>query len=69
MLATLPTDAPRLGTLGGQPRYNSLNYELLAELVAKVTKKSFAQAVRTDLLTSPVCNAPGCRPVRPRPDR
>ena len=50
VLATLPADAPRLGSLGGLPRYNSLNYQLLAELVAKVTKKSFAQAVRADLL-------------------
>jgi D-alanyl-D-alanine carboxypeptidase len=49
-LATLPADAPRLGTLGGPPRYNSLNYQLLAELVANVTKKSFAQALRADLL-------------------
>ena len=49
-LASLPADAPRLGTLGGLPRYNSINYQLLAELVANVTKKSFAQAVRADLL-------------------
>jgi D-alanyl-D-alanine carboxypeptidase len=49
-LATLPEDAEGLGTVGGQPRYNNLNYQLLAELVAKVTKQSFAQAVRADLL-------------------
>jgi D-alanyl-D-alanine carboxypeptidase len=49
-LATLPADAPRLGTVGGQPRYNNVNYQLLAELVAKVTSKSFAQALRVDLL-------------------
>jgi D-alanyl-D-alanine carboxypeptidase len=49
-LATLPEDAEGLGTLGGPPRYNSVNYQLLAELVAKVTNKSFAQAVREDLL-------------------
>lgn len=50
VLAILPEDAPRLGTLGGPPRYNSLNYQLLAEVVAKVTKQSIAQAVRADLL-------------------
>jgi D-alanyl-D-alanine carboxypeptidase len=49
-LATLPEDAEGLGTVGGPPRYNNLNYQLLAELVAKVTKKTFAQAVRADLL-------------------
>lgn len=49
-LATLPPDAEGLGTLGGEPRYNSVNYQLLAELVAKVTNKTFAQAVREDLL-------------------
>ena len=49
-MATLPADAPGLGTLGGEPRYNNLNYQLLAELVAKVTKQSFAQALRADLL-------------------
>lgn len=50
MLATLPADASRLGTLGGEPRYNSINYNLLAEMVAKVTGQTFAQAVRADLL-------------------
>ena len=45
-LATLPEDAEGLGTVGGPPRDNNLNYQLLAELVAKVTKQSFAQAVR-----------------------
>ena len=69
MLATLPPDAPRLGTLGGQPRYNSLNYELLAELVAKVTKKSFAQAVRTDSLDLTGLQRTWVQTVRPRPDR
>jgi CubicO group peptidase (beta-lactamase class C family) len=49
-LATLPEDAEGLGTVGGPPRYNNLNYQLLAELVAKVTNKSFAQALREDLL-------------------
>ena len=49
-LATLPEDADGLGTVGGQPRYNNLNYQLLAELVATVTRKSFAQALRADLL-------------------
>jgi D-alanyl-D-alanine carboxypeptidase len=49
-MATLPADAPGLGTLGGEPRYNNLNYQLLAELVAKVTTTSFAQALRADLL-------------------
>ena len=49
-LATLPEDARRLGVVGGRARYNDLNYQLLAELVAKVTKQSFAQAVRADLL-------------------
>jgi D-alanyl-D-alanine carboxypeptidase len=49
-LATLPEDAEGLGTVGGPPRYNDVNYQLLTELVAKVTNKSFAQAVRGDLL-------------------
>jgi D-alanyl-D-alanine carboxypeptidase len=49
-LATLPEDARRLGVVGGRALYNNLNYQLLAELVAKVTKQSFAQAVRADLL-------------------
>jgi D-alanyl-D-alanine carboxypeptidase len=49
-LATLPADAQGLGTAGGPPRYNNLNYQLLAELVAKVTNKTFAQALRADLL-------------------
>jgi D-alanyl-D-alanine carboxypeptidase len=49
-LATLPEDAEGLGTVGGPPLYNNLNYQLLAELVAKVTKKTFAQAVRADLI-------------------
>ncbi len=49
-LATLPEDAPRLGAVGGQPRYNGVNYQLLAELVAKVTNTSYAQALRADLL-------------------
>ncbi len=49
-LGTLPKDAARIGTLGGEPRYNSVNYQLLAELVAKITGQSFAQAIRADLL-------------------
>ena len=49
-LATLPENAEGLGTVGGPPRYNNLNYQLLTELVAKVTNKSFAQALRADLL-------------------
>ena len=46
----MPEDATRVGTLGGEPRYNSTNYQLLAELVAKATGQLFAQAVRADLL-------------------
>jgi D-alanyl-D-alanine carboxypeptidase len=49
-LATLPEDAEGLGTVGRDPWYNNLNYQLLAELVAKATKQSFAQALREDLL-------------------
>ena len=64
-LATLPADAARLGTVGGQPRYNSVNYQLLAELVAKVTNKSFAQAVRADLLDPAGLRRTWRRPVRP----
>jgi CubicO group peptidase (beta-lactamase class C family) len=41
-LATLPEDAEGLGTVGGPPRHTNLNYQRLAELVAKVTKQSFA---------------------------
>lgn len=50
MLATLPKDSVRQGTLGGTPYYNSLNYVLLGELIAKVTGQSYAQALRVDLL-------------------
>ncbi len=50
MLTTLPADAAQLGTVGGEPRYNSINYQLLAELVAKVTGQTFAESVRADLL-------------------
>lgn len=50
VLATLPPDAERLGTLGGAPAYNDLNYQVLAQLVANVTGSSFAAAVRNDLL-------------------
>ena len=39
-----------MGVVGGRALYNGLNYQLLAELVAKVTKQTFAQAVRADLL-------------------
>ena len=34
----------------GDPRYNSVNYQLLAQLISTVTGRSFAQAVRDDLL-------------------
>jgi len=49
VLATIPTDAPRTSP-GGTPEYNSVNYQLLGELIAKVTKQSLAQAIRADLL-------------------
>ena len=49
-LATLPEGAEGLFTVGRDPWYNNLNYQVLADLVAKVTKQSFAQAVRADLL-------------------
>ncbi|MGZ4766066.1 MAG: serine hydrolase domain-containing protein [Ilumatobacteraceae bacterium] len=49
-LAAIPADAPRLGELGGVPRYNSVNYGVLAEVVEKVTGTSFAAALRADLL-------------------
>ncbi len=49
-LATIPADAERLGELGGTPSYNSENYMLLAQLVANVSGKSFAAAVRADLI-------------------
>jgi len=35
---------------GGTPEYNNVNYKLLGELIAKVTKQSLAQAIRADLL-------------------
>jgi CubicO group peptidase (beta-lactamase class C family) len=35
---------------GGTPEYNNVNYKLLSELIAKVTKQSLAQAIRADLL-------------------
>ncbi len=43
-------DGERLGDLGGTPRYNSLNYRILAAVVAEVTGGSFAEAVRADLI-------------------
>jgi D-alanyl-D-alanine carboxypeptidase len=49
-LAAIPTDAPRLGEVGGVPRYNSVNYGVLAEVVEQVTGTSFAAAVSADLL-------------------
>lgn len=50
ILATLPADAARTGTAGGTPSYNGVNYILLAELIAKVSGKPLATAIRTDLL-------------------
>ena len=50
MLAELPEDTTRMGTLGGPPRYNPINYQLLSEVIAKITKQPVAQAVRADLL-------------------
>ena len=50
MLATVPAGSPRLGSRGGGPRYGGVNYQLLAELVANVTKQSFAKALRADLI-------------------
>ena len=50
-MAAIPADAERLGELGGTaPRYNSLNYQVLALVVEAVTGTSFAAAVRTDLI-------------------
>jgi len=49
-LAAIPADAPRLGDLGGVPRYNSVNYGVLAEVIEKVTGMPFAAALRADLL-------------------
>lgn len=45
-------DGERLGELGGTPRYNSLNYRILAAVVEQVTGGSFAEAVRADLIDS-----------------
>lgn len=47
---TAIADGPRLGTLGGEPRYNDVNYKVLAAVVEEVTDGSFAAAVRHDLL-------------------
>lgn len=55
-LAVVDPDGPRLGTLGAAPVgdmagwYNSLNFDVLALVVEKVTGTSFAAAVRRDLL-------------------
>jgi D-alanyl-D-alanine carboxypeptidase len=49
-LSAVPADAPRVGELGGVPRYNSLNYGVLSMVVEKVTGMSFSEAVRADLL-------------------
>jgi D-alanyl-D-alanine carboxypeptidase len=49
-LAAIPADAPRLGEVGGVPRYNSVNYGVLAEVVEQVTGTSFAAALSADLL-------------------
>jgi D-alanyl-D-alanine carboxypeptidase len=48
-LARVPRDAPR-SSPGATPEYNSVNYQLLGELIATVTKQSLAQAIRADLL-------------------
>ena len=45
----LPKDAAG-SSPGGTPEYNSVNYRLLGELIAKVTGRSLAQAIRSDLL-------------------
>lgn len=50
VLAAMPADAERPGTVGGTPSYNSVNYAVLAQLIANVTGRSFAEAVRADLL-------------------
>lgn len=50
VVALVPADAPRLGTVGGPPRYNNLDYVLLTQLVEKVTGTSMADVLRADLL-------------------
>ena len=51
VLAAVPADAERPGTVGGTPSYNGLNYPVLAQLIANVSGRTYAEAVRADLLT------------------
>ena len=46
----LAKDRRRTGTVGGPAAYNGVNYNVLAQVVEKVTGSSLASAIRTDLL-------------------
>jgi D-alanyl-D-alanine carboxypeptidase len=46
----LAKDRRRSGTVGGPAVYNGVNYNVLAQVVEKVTGSSLASAIRTDLL-------------------
>lgn len=50
ILAALPADADRAGTVGGSPSYNGVNYLVLGRLIEQVTGQSYAEALRADLL-------------------
>jgi D-alanyl-D-alanine carboxypeptidase len=43
-------DLPRLGTVGGPSTYNGTNYQVLSQVIEKVTGKPLATAFRDDLL-------------------
>ena len=43
-------DLPRLGTVGGPSKYNGTNYQVLSQVIEKVTGKPLATAFRDDLL-------------------
>ena len=47
----LAKDRARTGTKGGPAAYNGVNYNVLAQVVEKVTGTTLASAIRTDLLT------------------
>jgi D-alanyl-D-alanine carboxypeptidase len=49
-LATIPEDATGFGELGGESRYNGVNYVVLAAIIEAVTETPFGDAIRTDLL-------------------
>ena len=71
VLALVKPDAPRLGSLGGAPAYNGLNYYVLGMVIEKVTGEPISSVLRTDLLTPSgldrIWSQTGERPEKPQP--